>query len=139
MQGPPKRVPFAVALVGLALATAGCVSGAANVTTNAPVTEVYRSLGSKQCEGGGKSAAQLRTELEAAKVRVRETTCGHDGRMHPAMCGAGDGKIAIFLIAAQDLARARAAGFVPLADLPDARRERCELEKLTQPPDETRR
>lgn len=125
-----SRAAYLAALLGIAFASTGCASG---------TVEIYRSLGSKQCEGGGKTAAQLRAELEAAKVRVREANCGRDGRMHPAMCGAGDGKIAIFLIDAHDLPRARAAGYGPLADLPDARRDSCDLDKLTPLPDETRR
>ena len=123
------------ALLGLALASAGC----AGVTAATMPVEVYRSLGSKQCEGGGKTAAQLRAQLEAAKVRVRAATCGRDGRMHPAMCGAGDGKIAILSIDAKDLPRARAAGFGALTDLPGARREACDLDEFPPPPDETRR
>lgn len=116
---------------GILLATTGCAS--------VGTLEVYRTLGSKQCEGGGKTSVQLRAELEAARVVVKEMHCGRDGRMHPAMCGAGDGKIAIFLIDARDLERARSAGYAPLTDLPEARREQCGLEALPRPPVERRR
>ena len=41
-----------------------------------------------------------------------------DGMMRPAVCGGGDGRVWVIGIAAGDLARARAAGFAPLDELP---------------------
>lgn len=90
-----------------------------------PAVEVYRSTGSRQCEEGGATPEQLRAQLEAAGVRVLSTTCGSDGRMYPSVCGAPDGRIVIFGISPNQLEAATDAGFMPMAELPDAQRLEC--------------
>jgi hypothetical protein len=91
----------------------------------APAVSVTKSLGGKQCEAGGTSLAVLAAQLAQAGVTVQRQACGDDGRMRAAVCGAPDGRIAIFTIPAAQQALATQAQFVPLAALPDAREQPC--------------
>jgi hypothetical protein len=91
----------------------------------APAVSVAKSLGGRQCEAGGTSLAALAAQLAQAGVTVRRQACGDDGRMRAAVCGAPDGRIAIFTIPAAQQALATQAQFVPLAALPDAREQPC--------------
>lgn len=86
---------------------------------------LFRSLDSRQCSGGGTTPQTLAERLRAGGVEVLGVSCGVDGRMRPAMCGAGDGRIAIIEVAADQRARAEALGFAPLERLPDAQRVPC--------------
>ena len=52
----------------------------------------YRSTGSRQCERGGMSAADLQRELAGVGVQVPQVTCGHDGRVYAQSCGGPDGR-----------------------------------------------
>jgi hypothetical protein len=91
----------------------------------APAVSVAKSLGGKQCEASGTSLAVLAAQLAQAGVTVQRQACGDDGRMRAAVCGAADGRIAIFTIPAAQQALATQAQFVPLAALPDAREQPC--------------
>ena len=86
---------------------------------------VYVSLGSRQCEGGGRSLADVQRSAQAAGLSVVSASCGTDGAMHAAVCGGSDGRIAILEIPATQLEAARSQGLKPLAELPDARRTPC--------------
>lgn len=101
------------------LALAACA-----VPSAAPVS-VYKGLGSKQCEGGGSTPERLAEPLQQAGIPVRTLACGHDGRVRAAMCGLGDGRIAIFDIPADRVGQAEALGYRRLASLPDATRAAC--------------
>lgn len=106
----------------LALAAAALLAGCA---IEAPAMVVAQSLGSRQCEGDGRSAAALAQALRAAGVEVRAEGCGHDGRLRPAVCGAPDGRLAVLDIAPGGAERAAALGWRPLAAWPEARRQPC--------------
>jgi hypothetical protein len=56
---------------------------------------------------------------------VQRQACGDDGRIRPAVCGAPDGRIGIFVIPAAQQAQAARLQFTPLAALPDAREQPC--------------
>jgi hypothetical protein len=86
---------------------------------------MFISLGSLQCTGGGTSLPVLRAELEAAGVPVLAASCGSDGLARPAVCGIGDGRIAIMEFAQLDVAAATALGYAPLSLLPDASAGPC--------------
>ncbi|HWP21087.1 MAG TPA: hypothetical protein VNO84_18305 [Burkholderiaceae bacterium] len=86
---------------------------------------VYKSLGSRQCEGGGPEPSALAEPLRQAGVPVLATACGQDGRMRAAMCGLSDGRIAVFDIPADRLEDAQKLGYGPLSALPDATRAAC--------------
>jgi hypothetical protein len=106
-------------LLGLA-----AVLGTACGTVAAPVA-IAQSLGSRQCEGGGSTPQALAQTLRAAGLTVLSESCAHDGRMRPAVCGAPDGRLAVFEVPGEQLARAQALGFVALSTLPDARPQPC--------------
>jgi hypothetical protein len=108
-----KKLPGFCLLVSLA--SCATVRPAPTV----PTATVVKYLGSTQCQGGGLTLAQVQDQLTAAGVPVVRMACGHDGRVHPAVCGAGDGRLAIAVIPAAQLTRATDMGFLPVAKLPD--------------------
>lgn len=108
----------------LVVMTTAC--GGAGSPESVPYTlAVYASLGTRQCETGGTSLDALRQRLVGAGLRVVESACGSDGRVYPAVCGAPDGRIAIFDIATSASLPALPAGFAALTTLPDASRRPC--------------
>jgi hypothetical protein len=86
---------------------------------------VAKSNGAKQCQPGHASLAAMRAELDAAGIAVALAACGADGMARPAVCGADAGEIGIFGIPQDALDPARALGFAPLSELPDATRTPC--------------
>jgi len=82
-------------------------------------------LGTRQCESGGPTAESLAAALRNAGVGVTAVGCGHDGRMRPAVCGAGDGRLAVVDVPAAQQPQAEALGWKPLSAMPDARRQPC--------------
>lgn len=111
----------------LALACSMALGSACATTPAKPATPVavVKTLGQRQCEGGGTTAAALAQALREAGVQVLAQACAHDGRMRPAVCGAPDGVMAWFEIPGDQLAKAQALGYVAMASLPDARRQDC--------------
>jgi len=111
--------------------TAVAACGAGNSSTpgssGASFTGVrtYKYAGSVQCSGGGLSLAQMQQQLTDAGVQVISASCGGDGYMYIAACGAPDGRIGIFEIPADQVQAASAAGFAPLTDLPEASKLSC--------------
>ena len=94
-----------------------CAAHAPASSPAGDVVKVFKSRGAVQCEGRGTAPKAMRAELERAGVRVQASACGSDGRMRPAVCGAGTDEINLFDIAAADLPRAQALGFAPLPQL----------------------
>lgn len=85
---------------------------AANPPEHTDAREVYKPEGSRQCEpGSGVGAAELRAELEAARIPVLGYRPGSDGRIHPAVCGAQTGRIHVFAIPAAAVSDAQALGY----------------------------
>jgi hypothetical protein len=111
------RLPLHAASLLLALATSACASAPGATVT------VFKHLGSKQCSGGGQTVPELARALTDAGVPVLAQRCGSDGRMYPAMCGAADGRIGAFDIAASHAEAAARLGYRPLG--PDARVQPC--------------
>lgn len=101
---PGRRVRAAAALL-LVLAASACAAPPAGSVV------VVRTLGALQCSGGGQSPAALARVLADAGIPVLSTRCGSDGRMHPAVCGAPDGRVGLFEIAADKVDAAAALGF----------------------------
>ena len=64
-------------------------------------------------------------QLAPAGVEVISSSCGTDGRMRIAMCGAADGRIGIFEVPARNADAAAALGFAPLSRLPSAQVVPC--------------
>lgn len=96
----------------LSSAAAALLAGCAAPQAAEPL-RVAKTLGSRQCEAGGTTLEALRTELERAGVRVARAACGSDGRMRVQRCGASDGRIGLFEIAAADREAAARLGFAP--------------------------
>lgn len=90
-----------------------------------PAVTLYKSAGSRQCEGGGLSPEDARKALGAAGVEVLEAGCGNDGRMRAMVCGGSDGRIVIVRVPLNQAPAARSQGFAPLDELPDAVPQRC--------------
>lgn len=84
-----------------------------------------KPLGTRQCEPGGPTAESLAGALRNAGISVTAVGCGHDGRMRPAVCGAGDGRLAVVDVPAAQQAQAESLGWKPLSALPDASRQPC--------------
>ncbi|MDO5652488.1 MAG: hypothetical protein Q4G39_00055 [Brachymonas sp.] len=117
-------------LAALLLATAGlgaCAQAGNRIPSLNPAStsQVFKSFGLRQCEGGAADLQPLARQLEGAGIAVQASTCGHDGMMRPAVCGAGDGRIAIFQISSTDVAAAQRLGFAPLSHMPDAQTSSC--------------
>jgi len=91
-------------------------------TIPVPATAIYKSLGSVQCTGGGTTIAAIQNQLTDGGVTVLAASCGIDGLGHVAVCGADDGKIAIFDIPPSQLNAALALSFASLSALPDAKK-----------------
>lgn len=84
-------------------------------------TRVFKTMGSRQCSGGGVSLATLQAQLAAANVQALSAECGNDGLASAAVCGASDGRIGIFQISSIQAGAAAGAGFAPLTTLPAAK------------------
>ena len=86
---------------------------------------MYKYFGSVQCTGGGTSLSALAKQLTDASVQVLTSSCGVDGNANLALCGAADGRIAIFEVPAAQTQAAAAVGFTPLSNLPLATKAAC--------------
>lgn len=90
-----------------------------------PRSSVYKYVGSVQCGGGGTPLSAMMRQLSEGEVPVLDVSCGTDGKMYMAVCGAADGRIGIFDVAEAELPAAAALGFAPLRNLPGATRTAC--------------
>lgn len=122
-----RVVKIAVTPLALLAILPGCARGVSNLPSGEPV-KVYKSLGSVQCSGGGKSLDEIKRQLKEVGIPVGSANCGIDGNMHAAMCGAPDGRIAIVEIPESKAQVAAALGFLPLKNLPDATEVPCKLD-----------
>lgn len=103
------------------------LSACANVggVAQAPGVSVYKYVGSKQCSGGGAPLATMMRQLSDAGIPVMNVSCGVDGRMYPAVCGAADGRIGILEVPEAKVSAAAALGYAPLSSLPEASKTVC--------------
>lgn len=107
--------------VAIVIALVASVSHGADQTIR-----VAKSNGAKQCEfGSAITPDAMRADLTGAGIAVSGTACGGDGMAYPAVCGAGSGGLNIFEIALADLEKAKALGFAPLSNWPDASETTC--------------
>jgi len=86
---------------------------------------LYKYAGSVQCTGGGMSLPEMARQLTDAGIPVLTSTCGYDGYVYVAMCGAGNGRIGIFEVPAAQVHAASAMGSAPLSNLPEATKIAC--------------
>lgn len=111
----------ALTLLVPALLLAACGDRA----TQEDSVEVYMATGAVQCEGGGKSLEEMARGLRESGIEPLGQSCGHDGMMRPAVCGAADGSIGIFIVSTSDQNASGELGFEPLASLPEATLNDC--------------
>ena len=78
-----------------------------------PLISITKSLGTKQCSGvnADDQLQQLKHELEQANIKVFAAEIGTDQMSHIALCGADDGKIAIFKIRQESVISAENMGY----------------------------
>ncbi|RYY78729.1 MAG: hypothetical protein EOO69_09560 [Moraxellaceae bacterium] len=74
---------------------------------------VSKDLGLKQCEQSSSKQALQQTQsiLDQAQVQVLRAHCADDGMMRTQVCGAPQGKLGIYKIAAFQLDTAQSLGF----------------------------
>ena len=101
------------------------VAGCGNDGAIEPSVKVFKSQGSMQCTGGAIDPEVMKNELITAGIDVRSFSCGIDGLVHPALCGAPDGAINIFDIPQSMITQAQSLGFASLATLPNAQETQC--------------
>jgi hypothetical protein len=96
----------AMALFGLG----GCQTYSTDQT---PFIMITKSLGTKQCSGvnADDQLHQLKHELEQTNIKVFAAEIGTDQMSHIALCGADDGKIAIFKIRQESIISAENMGY----------------------------
>lgn len=113
---PMLRTSCLLLLAGL---LAACES-AGRGSTATTYTQVYAPTGAAQCEGGGTRVPDMAQQLRDQGVAVEMASCGQDGLVRTAVCGAPDGSIGVFVIPQADGQRALQLGFQPFASIPDA-------------------
>ncbi len=112
-----------VAVFASAVFLSAC--GVPQKTDTHSTARVFKSFGTTQCSGGDVDLAAVLRGLKDTGIRVLDASCGVDGLARVAMCGAGDGRIAIAEIDAGDLRRAQDQGFALLSSVPEAKVVPC--------------
>lgn len=81
--------------------------------------QIYKPLGTKQCEQDDpqQNLTQIRQQLLTDHIQVHSAHIAQDGQMRIALCGAADGKIAVFEISDIQLQRSKALGFEEFSQL----------------------
>ena len=100
-------------------------SGMEPAPAKVPTAKIFKSFGTVQCEPASVSTGPMVAELEKAGVHVYASACGVDGMMRPAVCGAGDGRIAIIDVAADKISKAMSLGFDPISKVPEFQTAPC--------------
>ncbi len=122
MRFTSRRRPAGAGLAGLLLAALLAACGGSGTP---PLTDIYKSDGSTQCESDGVTVAEMQRELVNAGIDV---ICGRkadDGRAYCAACGCPTGRINVYTIHAQNLADAEDLGFAPVSALENYRDTPC--------------
>ena len=90
------------------------VIAACNAIPNTTLITVQKSLGTLQCQDNDNTEhrfIQLSTQLKEAEIKIASAAISDDGRSHPAVCGAADGKIGLFKIPSKQLQQAQQLGY----------------------------
>ena len=88
------------------------LTGCSSLPESQAHIQISKSLNGKQCETQGTDLSVLKQQLQAKHIRIYAESVGDDGMMRAQVCGAPDGKIAIFRIDQTQLAQAQALGFM---------------------------
>lgn len=119
------RIFTAAIIVAVGLSGCNVVVAPNGVQPNTPNVQVYKFFGTVQCEPSSITLTSVTDPLRKAGIKVASESCGTDGMMRPAVCGGGDGRIAIAEIASKDLAKAASLGFEELSKKTDAQIIKC--------------
>ncbi len=103
------------------------LNGCANLehASTEPRVSVYKYVGSVQCKGGGMPLATMMRQLSDAGIPALNVSCGRDGKIYSAMCGAADGHIGVLEVPAAKASAAETLGFGLLSSLPEATKVAC--------------
>lgn len=107
-----------------ALLLAACET-TSTVPSERTYVQVYANTGAVQCEGGGASVPDMAQQMRDQGINVEMASCGHDGLMRTAVCGAPDGSIGVFVIPQVDNQRALELGYMAFDRVPDAQVQPC--------------
>ncbi|MFA6971334.1 MAG: hypothetical protein WC208_08040 [Gallionella sp.] len=113
---------FLVSLIAFAVLTA---CGGIDRKPPSAGVYLYKYLGSVQCTGGGTSLQTMKLQLADAGIPALTSSCGTDGKVYVAVCGAADGRIGIFEVPAAQAQAASTLGFAPVSRLPAATKLAC--------------
>ncbi|MBN6523270.1 hypothetical protein JZM37_03225 [Acinetobacter pittii] len=88
-----------------------CSLAACDTLPKDNLVKVFKSLQSTQCENSGIEVSALKQKLIENSINVYSEAIGNDGVIRPQVCGAPDGKTAIFRISYSKLKDAQKLGF----------------------------
>ena len=103
-----KKIALSGVLMTLSLAACHAVPQ----TRSVQQVQVAKSLQGKQCQQQGWDVAMLRQQLEAKHIHVFAQSIGYEAAMYPQVCGAPDGRVAVFNIDQKQWIQAQSLGFV---------------------------
>ncbi|WP_111896063.1 hypothetical protein [Acinetobacter sp. MB5] len=89
----------------------GCSTLQSEEHLSASKVQITKSLFGHQCGDTGMSVDQLKAQLEDQKIQVYAQAVTSDGLLYPQVCGAPDGRIAIFTINKKQQEQAFELGF----------------------------
>lgn len=124
--GIVKRLGGALFISGVLIGAAG--EGRAAAADETATARYAKPTGARQCEAVGNRARDLQAAVEQLKaqgVTVKSASCGHDGLMRVALCGAATGDLFIVEVQGVSDARMRQASYSPMRDWPQAREMPC--------------
>src|SRR5207249_11962458 len=108
----------------LAMATAACAAQEIG-RASAQTIKVYKNTGAVQCGTAGVSVEVMEETLTMNGIEVLSHSCGYDGYLRPAVCGAGTGLINVYEIETQFLQKAIDLGFGEIGKLREYRKTPC--------------
>lgn len=95
--------------------------------TQLTTVEVFKYVGSKQCQGGGINLDAMAEQLVNSGIVPLSLACGSDGLQRSTQCGSDDGKINIFEISTSNLSGASFMGYRQLSELSNPTRTPCDF------------
>lgn len=124
----PSRLAAAFISLSMLPGLAGCEAHKADIPPPVRSVELFLSTGKRQCDATFNTQQQLARAvqaLERAGVKVLSASCGTDGLMHPAMCGASSGEVWIMSVSEVDAASAKRLGYQPITEQSQAHPSPC--------------